>query len=143
MPPFFIPILLLILLITFPGAGFIASRAGGWSKLAEVYPDVAHYVGEETVCSGGMGIANYGFSLLLGGNYSGFSLKVTPWLRLGHEPLFVPWEDLVVEEIRGVFYPRVMIGFKKCPGVFLRMPKKDALKVKALAGNGKAFQNIS
>ena len=124
MPPFFIPILLLVFLITLPSAGVIASRAGGWSKLAKVYPDVTHYVGEEIVCSGGMGIANYGFSLLLGGNYSGFSMKVTPWLRLGHEPLFIPWEDLIVEEYQSLFYPRVLISFKKCPGVFLECPKK-------------------
>jgi hypothetical protein len=143
MPPFFIPVLLLITLIALPSAGVVASKTGGWSKLAKVYPDVVSYVGEEVVCSGGMGIANYGFSLLLGGNYTGFSMKVTPWLRLGHEPLFIPWEDLAVEEIQGLFYPRVMISFKKCPGIFLRMPKKDALKVKALAGSAKAFQNIS
>jgi hypothetical protein len=89
-----------------------------------------------------MGITHYGFSLLLGGNDSGLSLEVTPWLRIGHSPLFIPWEDMAVEEFQSFFYPRVLIRFQKCPGVFLRMPKKDALKVRNLPGCGKAFQGI-
>ncbi len=84
MPPFFIPVLLLITLIALPSAGVVASKTGGWSKLAKVYPDVVSYVGEEVVCSGGMGIANYGFSLLLGGNYTGIYacslMKLSVWM---------------------------------------------------------------
>jgi|GEM_PF-2261297 len=144
MPPFFIPMMLLTLLVILPSAGVLASRLGGWTKLVEFYTPITPYDGDEVICSGHMGsVSNYGFSLLLGGNHTGFSMKVTPWLRLGHNPLFIPWEDIQAEEIRSLFYPRVKIIFAKCPGVVLSMPKKDALKVKALSNSGKAFQNIS
>lgn len=143
MPPFFIPIMLLIVLITLPSAGVIASRVGGWSKLAEVYAPLTPYEGETVVCSGGMGIAHYGFSLLVGGNSSGLYLWVTPWLKLGHSPLFIPWEDLMIEEFQSMFYPRLMISFKKCPGIYLRMPKKDALKVRNIPGCENAFRGIA
>ncbi len=142
MPPFFVPILLLIVLITLPSAGVLASRVGGWSKLAKVYAALTPYEGETVICSGGMGIANYGFSLDLGGNATGFSLNVTPWLRLGHTPLFIPWEDITAEEFQSLFYPRVLVSFKKYPGVFLRMTKKDALRVRSLPGCEKAFWGI-
>lgn len=142
MPPYFIPFLLIVAFVIMPSAGFIASRLGGWSKLAKVYPDAVGYSGDEILCSGGMGVAHYGFSLLLGANYTGLSLKVTPWLRPGHEPLFVPWEDISTEEVQSLFYPRIMISFKNCPGVFLGMPKKDVLKVKAMSSSGKAFPTV-
>lgn len=143
MPPFFIPMMLLTLLVILPSAGVLASRIGGWSKLAKVYAPLTPYEGETVLCSGGMGLANYGFSLLLGGNSTGLFLNVTPWLRLGHSPLFIPWEDLMVEEFQSLFYPRVLISFKKCPGVYLRMPKKDALKVRNLPGCEMVFQGIN
>ena len=97
---------LLVLLLVIPSAGVLAARTGGWAKLAECYPSQSPYEGEVILCSGGMGIANYGFSLLVGGNTSGLYLSIAPWLRLGHSPLWVPWEDITAEEFQGLFYPR-------------------------------------
>src|SRR5581483_6633449 len=118
MPPYFIPILLLSILVTLPSAGVLAALVGGWTKIAKVYPLLTPYEGATIVGSGGMGIANYGYSLVLGGNSAGLYLYVTPWLRLGHSPLFIPWEDITAEEFQSLFYPRVLLGFKKCPGTF-------------------------
>jgi hypothetical protein len=143
MPPYFIPGLLLTILITLPTAGVLAAKAGGWAKLAKFYPSLVPYEGERVLCSGGMGMANYGFSLLLGGNAIGLYLNVTPWIRLGHAPLFISWEDITAQEVQSLFYPRLMLSFKKCPGVVLRMPKKDGLKVRSLPGCEKAFPGIN
>jgi hypothetical protein len=142
MPPFLIPILLLIPVIILPSAGVLAAYVGGWKKLAKVYPLQTSYEGNTVVGSGGMGIANYGYSLVLGGNAMGFYLYVTPWLRLGHTPLFIPWEDITAEEVQGAFYSRLLLSFKNCPGIYLRMPKKDALKVRDMPGCEKAFKGI-
>lgn len=66
----FIPFL--IFLIALPGVGAVAAKVGGWAKLAKVYVPPEPYAGEKALCSGGMGIAHYGFSLLLGGTTPGY-----------------------------------------------------------------------
>ena len=137
-----IPALVLIILVIMPAAWVIAARMGGWEKLAEIHEALTPYEGKVVIASGGMGIANYGYSLLLGGDSFGLFLNVKPWLRIGHKPLFIPWEDMTFQEAQSVFYPRVLVSFKKCPGIVLRMPKIDALKVRDLPGCQKAFRGI-
>lgn len=141
--PFFVPLLAAFTgILAFLGAGPIAARLGGWSRLAKSYPAAFPFEGKKLLASGAMGPANYGFSLLLGADARGLSLETTGFVRTGHKPLFIPWSDVTAREVSGLFYPRALVGFQKAPGVTLRLPKKTVLELKELAGCADAFSGV-
>lgn len=143
MPPFFIPIVLLTSILVIIGAGPIAAATGGWKKLEKFYRATTPFEGEKRVMSGAMGIANYGFSLLLGTDARGFSLETTGFVRTGHAPLFIPWTDVRAREVPGLVGPRVLVEFAKAPGVVLRLTKKAVLQLKGISGASQAFPGIA
>lgn len=124
------------------GAGPLAAAVGGWNRLAKFYRAPGPFQGAKQVASGAMGLANYGFSLLLGADAGGLSLETTGFVRTGHAPLFIPWTDLQAEEVSGLFGSRVFIGFSKAPGIILRLRKKTVLELKQKTGIPQAFQGI-
>ncbi|HJT24295.1 MAG TPA: hypothetical protein VJ873_06940 [bacterium] len=143
MPPFLIPAVLLISILVVIGAGPIAAKLGGWSRLAETYAAVRPFEGRKQLASGAMGAANYGFSLLLGADSQGFSLETTGFVRTGHAPLFIPWAEVKATETFGIFSPRVLVEFSKAPGVVLRLTKKTILELKERSEIPQAFPGIS
>lgn len=143
MPPFIIPAVLLVSILTIIGAGPIAARLGGWSRLAGTYAASRSFDGRQQLVSGAMGIANYGFSLLLGADSQGFWMGTTGFVRTGHVPLFIPWTDIRATEVPGWVGPRVLVEFSKAPGVVLRLTKKTVLKFKENCGIPQAFKEIA
>jgi len=134
---------LIISVVLVIGAGPIAAAVVGWRKLAEFYKASGPFEGKKIVASGGMGMANYGFSLLLGADALGFSLETTGLVRTGHAPLFIPWSDVKASKTSGLFAPRVFVEFSKAPGIVLRLRKKTVLELKEGAGTPQAFPGIS
>ena len=143
MPPFFIPILILTSIVVIIGVGPIAAAVGGWKRLEGFYRANGPFEGNKIVASGAMGVANYGFSLLLGVDDRGFSMETTGFVRTGHAPLFIPWSDVKTTETPGALVPRVLVEFTKAPGVVLRLRKKTVLELKERAGSAKTFPDIS
>lgn len=145
MPPLLIPMLLMTLVFSVVvaiGAGPIAAAVGGWGQLANYYRATNPFEGKKRVASGGMGLANYGFSLLLGADARGFSMETTGFVRTGHAPLFIPWSDVKATEASGLFAPRVLVEFSRAPGIVLRLTKKTVLQLKEGAGAPQAFPGI-
>ena len=142
-PPFFIAILLLTITLVLVGVGPIAAALGGWTKLSKLYPAPQTFGGQKIRASGAMGIANYGFSLLLGADSRGLSMQTTGFVRTGHPALFVPWSDIRALEASFFFNWRVFITFSKAPEVVLRLRRETVLKLKELAGAPQAFPGIT
>jgi hypothetical protein len=80
------------------GISFILSRVGGWGALAERYPDLGQADVPEAQTfrwrSVGLGAVNYGSCVTLRICDSGIGLSVMLPFRLGHPPLFIPWNEL-------------------------------------------------
>lgn len=74
------------------GVSALLSHAGGWDRLANRYradrivPGITHFM-----CRGMVGPVGYWFRLRVCD--SGLRLSVPLFLRVGHPPLFIPWEE--------------------------------------------------
>ncbi len=142
MPPYFIPVLLITVVVILIGTGPMVARLGVWSTLAKVYPAPGPFKGKILLGSGRMGIVNYGFSLQLGADSEGLSLKAVNFIKTGHAPLYIPWKDISAREVEGPFYKRVLVNFQKAPGVVLGMPKSIIIKLKEMTGIPQVFPEI-
>jgi hypothetical protein len=72
---------------------YLLSAMGGWRRLAESFlardePCGRHFF----MRSGKVGLVNYGNCLTIYTAPRGFYLSVWPPFRLGHPPLFIPWD---------------------------------------------------
>ncbi|QDT10615.1 hypothetical protein [Planctomycetes bacterium K23_9] len=112
------PLLLIVLGTLLVGAAFVSfwslvvsllARLSGWSRLAQHYRDDGTRDSGEPGESFGMrtgrvGIVNYNGCLMLRICPSGLRLAVLFPFRMGHPPLFIPWEEFRnVSEQKGLF----------------------------------------
>ena len=71
----------------------LLSQIGGWSRLANRYADTGNESGETyTMRSGYIGAVNYKSCLTLSVCHHGLRLSVLFLFRIGHPPLFIPWD---------------------------------------------------
>jgi hypothetical protein len=87
-----------LFLLVFPlmwiGISLLLSQLGGWARLAKHFPDDPDAVGTNyRFRSGAIGMANYGSCLSLRVCERGLRLSVLFLFRIGHPPLFIPWEQ--------------------------------------------------
>ena len=81
---------------------WLLSRLSGWSRLAEHYPASQGIVGESAhMRSGRIGAVHYHSALSFRVNDEGLRIAVAFPLRLGHPPIFIPWEEFhhVTEDV--------------------------------------------
>ncbi len=79
------------------------ARVSGWSELARKYPSQAHPNGESHhFQSGYVGSMSYGFCLTLNVTSEGLGISVFLPLRVGHPPMFIPWNQFHSQNIRRV-----------------------------------------
>jgi hypothetical protein len=73
---------------------WLMSRLSGWSRLAQHYRSPRNINGESArMRSGRIGVVNYHSLLSLRVNDDGLRIAVALPLRLGHPPLFIPWNQ--------------------------------------------------
>jgi hypothetical protein len=73
----------------------LLSRVGGWHRLARAFPARGRPQGTRfSVQSGKVGMVNYNNCLTIYVSPDGLYLSVWPVFRIGHPPLFVPWDDI-------------------------------------------------
>jgi len=84
----------------------LLSRMGGWAKLAECYADRGDEQGEtHYMRSGSVGVVNYSSCLTLCVCKNGLRLSVLFPFRIGHPPLFIPWDQFHrISEKRVLFF---------------------------------------
>jgi len=83
-----------LFLIGWPFCCWAIAQFGGWSKLANRYPDETFESGRTFYfCSGHVGQASYGMVLTLEVCESGLRMSVALPFRIGHPPVFIPWSE--------------------------------------------------
>lgn len=123
---------LLFFLAVWISITLLMSIIGGWRLLSKAYRADFSFDGKKLkMKSGGMRWGtNYGACLTIGANREGLYLAVFPIFRIGHPPLFVPWNDISTEDRKQpIFFPTVKFIFRKCPNVHLVFSKKLADRI--------------
>lgn len=85
----------------------LISHIGGWAKLAEYYADVRDEQGESYYMrSGYVGVINYRSCLTLRVCKNGLRLSVPFPFRIGHPPLFIPWDQFYRVSEKRIYFVR-------------------------------------
>ena len=123
---------LLFLLALWIFITLLISIIGGWRLLSKAYRADFSFDGKKLrMKSGGMRWGtNYRACLTIGANREGLFLAVFPILRIGHPPLFIPWNDISTEDGKQLIsFRTVKFIFRKCPNVHLVFSKKLADRI--------------
>ncbi|MBT3338991.1 MAG: hypothetical protein HN855_09365 [Anaerolineae bacterium] len=106
---------------------------GGWSRLAKHYQDFDNYYGRKLRGkSGRFGGTSYSGVLIFGADFTGMYLAVNFFFRIGHPPLFIPWNDIQMEEHQRIFMSYTTLTFAQVPNVKLTVPSRVMAQVREL-----------
>jgi hypothetical protein len=115
---------------------WLIAMIGGWSRLAGHYRASSDFLGQTwNMCSGRMGISNYNGVLTIGANSNGLHLAVLLPFRVGHPPLFIPWEEISTTPVKNFWVAYTELRFAAVPGVTLRLREKFAQRVLAYSSD--------
>jgi hypothetical protein len=123
-----IPILVLIAFAGFfAGFSFLISLITGWHELGKIYALSGNFEGKRWhFQNGNMRFgSHYGACLTVGADSTGLLIAVISPLRIGHPPLFIPWSEISVVDVRYFFaLSRTQFRFQKAPKIplYLRLP---------------------
>ncbi len=105
----------------------------GWARLAEQYRDFDNYQGRKLRGkSGRFGGTSYSGVLIFGADFTGMYLAVSPFFRIGHPALFIPWNDIQMEEQQRIFMTYTTLTFAQVPKVKLAVPSRVMAQVQDL-----------
>lgn len=99
----------------------------GWRGLASAYAATAPFAGPVSRWNTGrIGLARYGTSLTVGADPVGLFLAVLPLFRIGHRPLFIPWDEVThVGRTHDLFgFSILVLGFRRS-GVTVKLLGRD------------------
>ncbi len=116
---------------------FFISRAGGWNTLSRAYPGKP-FSPEKTWmfrCLRLNDWCGYNNVVTISANAEGFQLSM-PWIfSAGHYPIFLPWEEISVEEVKILrWFPAFDLKFRKCPNVTIQIDKELYKTIRESAG---------
>ena len=104
-PTFFIVLFPFFFVGMWCAISLLLSTLGGWRRLAESFPAKDQPSGRHFFMqSGKVGLVNYGSCLTIYIAPNGFYLSVWFPFRLGHPPLFIPWDAVCNATIRRFFW---------------------------------------
>jgi len=108
------------------GVALLLSRIGGWHRLAEEFAANGDPTGTRfSMQSAKVGWVTYSNCLTIYGSENG--LYLAPWrlFRLGHPPLFIPWEAIHNPTRRRVLLAETVVFDAGSPSIAtLQLPKK-------------------
>ena len=121
--PFFIGLWCLVSLLI--------SLFSGWHSAAKIYKNNSEIPEKEYYFqSARINIANYNGCLRFGKNGKGLLIRVFFFFRLGHPPLFIPWDEIKIEDSSIMFFIKTKtITFKRYDGMRLRISQNLAKKL--------------
>ena len=117
----------------------LLSVMGGWRQLAKRYTCSGTIVGT-TWWFQSAGIhcyveTNYGSCLTVKANNEGIGLSLLLPFRIGHPPLFIPWSEVEIGEVRRFFFfKRVRLTFPEEPSVRIDISTRLAGKIQTAIG---------
>lgn len=106
----------------------LVAKTSGWSALAKCYAAQGTFSGDTFRFRSAQfrGHSNYGNCLTFGTDPFGLYISVFLLFRLGHTPLYVPWNEVRVREVRAWLSPAVELHFEKAPQVTVRISRRLA-----------------
>ena len=127
--PFSMPAHILFFIILWIGVCKILSAIGGWRMLAGHYRSNSGFDGQKLwfKSAGLRRWMNYNNCITVGANKYGLYLAVLVIFRIGHPPLFFPWQDISTEAGNRRFFGNyVKFTFAKQPEVPVIFPERLA-----------------
>lgn len=120
----FVVLLLVTVVILLFVFGHLAALISGWKKLAVHYPAGGDPEGE-TFRWRSIGVGRMGYSncINLAAGKSGLRLSGSFLIRLGHDPLFLPWREITATAHRGWFFNYIDLRAAKTPELRIRLPR--------------------
>jgi hypothetical protein len=114
----------------------LIARTGGWRALAASYKAAYPFEGTKFRFQSARlrRKMSYNNVLTVGANRDGIYLKMSFIFRIGHPPLFIPWEDVSVSTARVMWTTTIKLEFAKCPKVPLMIRKRLAKKLEDASG---------
>ncbi|HTR40846.1 MAG TPA: hypothetical protein VMH87_04460 [Pseudomonadales bacterium] len=102
------------------------SMLGGWRRLAESFPARGEPSGKQFSMQGGkVGQANYSGCLTIYSSPEGLYLSIMFPFRLGHPPLFIPWDAIHNVKTRRFLWVESVTFDVGSPSIArLQLPKK-------------------
>ncbi len=112
------------------------SLLSGWLTLAKMYRATQPFDGERWHFQSARFRFNsrYNGMLTIGANQEGFFMAALFLFRLGHPPLFIPWQDITVRPVKFLWFRMYRFEFRQAPSVNLRLWEKLGKRVQTAAG---------
>lgn len=114
----------------------VIARVGGWSALAETYPERATPVGERfRMRSLQLRVGcNYNGCVTLVASPSGLHLSMPLFFRFGHAPIELPWTELRASRSRSWLMPVIVLTPLRRPEVPVKLSRRFGERLLAAAG---------
>ncbi len=119
------------------GVSFLISLIGGWFELGRAYRSVTRFQGSRFNFQNAYLrlMTSYRGIVTVGGNSEGFFASVFLPFRIGHPPLFVPWQDVSVRPDMCLWVRVYEFRFRQVPTVRFRLREKVGKKIQEAAGS--------
>jgi hypothetical protein len=120
------------------------AQIGGWGELSRFYRSSNPFDGRRWhFRSGRMRMMmSYKNCLTVGSSPEGLYLAVFFLFRIGHPPLFVPWQDISVKTGKLLLWEWTEFRFRQAPRVWLRLYRGLSGELKAEAGTSWPGENL-
>ena|SRR5436190_1456489 len=125
-PTFFLVLFPFIFVGMWCAVSLIRSRVGGWRRLAESFPARSLPSGKRFFMQGGkVGQVTYNGCLTIHNSREGLYLSAWLPFRLGHPPLFIPWDAIRNPRIHRFLWAESVVFDVGSPSVAtLRLSRK-------------------
>ena len=118
---------------------WIIGTFSGWRRLAHVCPGQVDIPAEKMISFQNLGFGrftSYNNCVSFGVSDQGLYIRVMVLFRIGHPPIFIPWDNLVFEECKlWKMIPAVRINVVTAPDRVLYIRPALAEKLAAIAGD--------
>lgn len=121
---------------TWAGSLVMVSHLGGWASLGDRYRCEEPFLGSRWnfQCGQFRWPANYNNCLTVGADPRGLFLWVFPLLRIAHPPLFIPWREISVSQVKVLWIKQVKLRLGRQLAIRVTINNRLAEKLKAAAG---------
>jgi hypothetical protein len=132
--PFFIGLFALCMWVT---VSFLIALVGGWFELGRIYRATRGFAGSSWRFQDAQFrlLTHYNNILTVGSNADGLYLAVFLPFRIGHPPLFIPWQDVSVRPGTFLWFRIYKFEFRQVPSVRLQLREKLGKKIQIAAGS--------
>jgi hypothetical protein len=132
--PFFIIFFALSMMVI---VSFFIALVGGWFELGWAYRATRDFAESSWRFQDAQFrlLTGYNNILTVGSNAEGLYLAVFFPFRIGHPPLFIPWQDVSVRLGRFLWFRVYKFEFRQVPSVHLRLREELGKKIQIAAGS--------